>query len=143
LTCPYGHHWEHVPDPPPADLAALCPVCTATRERTAHQAEADPGSGQEPAPLRVGQVLAGFEILQELDRGGMGIIYKARQQGLNRLVALKVISPDRLDNTAARDRFRREPCPCRHRLRSPPPLPRDRPRRKRSRPTPAAWRRWL
>lgn len=55
-----------------------------------------------------GRVIAGYEIIEEINRGGMGVIYKARQPGVNRLVALKIISPGKLDQPGTRGRFKRE-----------------------------------
>ena len=52
--------------------------------------------------------IPGHDILKELNRGGMGAVYKARQHGFNRTVAVKVILPERLKAGEATKRFARE-----------------------------------
>jgi WD40 repeat protein/tRNA A-37 threonylcarbamoyl transferase component Bud32 len=54
--------------------------------------------------LEVGRPWAGFFIEEELGRGGMGIVYRARQLKPERPVALKVIRMDRLEALPAEDR---------------------------------------
>ena len=49
-----------------------------------------------------------YEILAEIARGGMGVVYRARDRGLNRTVALKMILPQQLQSAAAIQRFRSE-----------------------------------
>lgn len=52
--------------------------------------------------------LGPYEILAELGQGGMGIVYRARQVGLDRMVALKVVRPQLAMNPALLARFKRE-----------------------------------
>jgi serine/threonine-protein kinase len=59
--------------------------------------------GTWPAPE-----LPGYDILGRLGAGGMGVVYKARQHSLNRVVALKLIRPDVVAGLRERARFRRE-----------------------------------
>ncbi|MBP5586480.1 MAG: serine/threonine protein kinase [Lentisphaeria bacterium] len=58
--------------------------------------------------LRPGEVVAGFEIEEELGRGAMGIVYQARQTNLDREVAIKILSDDSASDEVYVERFFRE-----------------------------------
>ncbi len=60
------------------------------------------------ASAKSGPFVAGYEILDELGRGGMGIVYKAQQLRPSRLVAIKMISAGANAGAREIERFRRE-----------------------------------
>jgi eukaryotic-like serine/threonine-protein kinase len=97
------------------ELAAQFQVHRALVGDTIRLEESLPPSSLETlAPLdarRAGDnapALPGFEVLAELGRGGMGVVYKAREINLNRMVALKMILAGTHAGGEARRRFQRE-----------------------------------
>src|SRR3954462_3743833 len=80
-----------------------CPRCLLELGRlpASLEQEEQPLSHQTPS-------LPDFELLEELGRGGTGIIYRARQRSLDRLVAVKLIGAGAFASPASLARFRRE-----------------------------------
>lgn len=115
LTCACGHAWDYSGvGPIPPTVKEICPVCAHSDPDAMTKAPSGPAySGKSASTdfvlnLSPGRIVAGFEIINEINRGGMGVIYKAKQLGLDRLVALKMIVPSRLGNPDALRRFRQE-----------------------------------
>ena len=95
-------------------LGGRCPRCVAGFVMTDEEeiplspGLEDPSAIDEDAPLKLGTRFRGMEVLAFLGRGGMGFVYKARQPDLDRIVALKILSPQLAGEANFADRFHAE-----------------------------------
>jgi WD40 repeat protein len=87
-------------------LDGFCPAC-AWKELSNHDAA-------DEVPKQVGREsgllmrVPGYELLEEIARGGMGIVYRAQQLEPRRTVALKMLLPHQLGSAEMAERFRLE-----------------------------------
>lgn len=84
----------------PEHAAELAPLLTALEHLETTIPEAEPSSS--------GRMLGGYQIVREIGRGGMGVVYEAVEKSLGRHVALKVLPAAATLDARFLERFRRE-----------------------------------
>jgi hypothetical protein len=99
-----GEYLQRFPQPGAA-LAPLLAAFGSGPSCPTVDSPAPPAPALDLAPL---PLVPGYEILDEVGRGGMGMVYRARQVALNRLVALKLMRDGAHATAEERARFKRE-----------------------------------
>src|SRR5436190_4573597 len=97
----------------PADAPqGICPEClmkAGFETKTAVVTRSAKGPGFDPPlPAELAKHFPQLDILEMIGIGGMGVVYKARQPNLDRIVALKILSPDAGADPAFSKRFAQE-----------------------------------
>ena len=107
---------------PDSSTTAVCPKCGCALPRDAPRGlcvkclfaalfDGGPLNGASPAAIpkvTLPRAFGSYELIEEVARGGMGIVYRARQTQINRLVALKVLAAGQFAAPDFVTRFRTE-----------------------------------
>jgi WD40 repeat protein/serine/threonine protein kinase len=100
--------WKHfAPFRSPDNRGGDTPHSPSATPRSANDTSPSPGA-ETLSPVGEARFFADYELLEEIGRGGMGVVFKARQKGPNRLVALKMVRGDRFMSDEDVQRFRNE-----------------------------------
>lgn len=99
------------------ELEGLCPFCLLGHDLGAQTAPSraeivNTGTGAErpdaPSIESIQADFPGLQILEQIGRGGMGVVFRAKQRRLDRMVALKLLAPEVAEDPTFAERFLRE-----------------------------------